>query len=219
MKVRSNDLYAKFRSKGVNFFRYIHSICRKIFPPLDRNLAAQPSDHTFKTPSKLWKDSCREKWVAPTQLTQWAAQQRASGHTIVTLNGSFDLMHAGHLQMVYEASQQGDILIVLLNSDTSIQQYKSPDRPIIPLESRLQMLSALEWVDYVSWFDETDPRTILSYIQPHVHANGAEYGTHCIEAEIIRQQGGRLHLVQRIPGLATTQIIEKIVATCASSAR
>ena len=169
--------------------------------------------------NKLWKDTCRQKWIAPTQLKQWAEDQRAKRHTIVTLNGSFDLLHAGHLQMIYEASQQADTLIVLLNTDASIQQYKSPDRPLISLEYRLQMISALEWVDFVSWFDETDPRKALSQINPDVHANGAEYGNQCIEADLIKQSGGRLHLVQRIPGLATTQLIEKMIAICASSAR
>jgi len=169
--------------------------------------------------SNRWRDTCRRKWVAPEQLEDWAVQKRNHGHSIVTLNGSFDLLHAGHLQMVYEASQQGDILIVLLNSDTSIQQYKSPDRPIIPLEYRLQMISALEWVDYVSWFDELDPRQVLSRIKPDVHTNGAEYGVNCLEAETINQVGGRLHLVERIPSLSTTEIIEKIISSCASSVR
>ncbi len=169
--------------------------------------------------TKLWKDCCQKKWIAPDQLEKWADLQRQAHRTIVTLNGSFDLMHAGHLQMIYEASQQGDLLLVLLNSDASVQKYKSIDRPIIPLEYRLQMISALEWVDFVSWFDEIDPRKVLSRIRPNVHANGAEYGEQCIEAETIQQHGGQLHLVPRIPGLATTQIIEKIIATCAYSAR
>ncbi len=167
--------------------------------------------------NKLWKEACQKKWIAPSQLKEWADEQRTHGHTLATVNGSFDLLHAGHLQMIYEASQQADLLIVLLNTDSSIQQYKSRDRPLIPLEYRLQMVSALEWVDYVSWFEETDPRQVLSLIRPDVHANGAEYGTTCIEAPLVQESGGRLHLVQRIPGLATTQIIEKIIATCASS--
>ncbi len=82
---------------------------------------------------------------------------REEGKTIATLNGSFDLLHAGHLEMIYEASCQADVLIVALNTDASIQQYKSPLRPIIPLEFRLQMVAALESVDYVTWFEETRP--------------------------------------------------------------
>lgn len=136
------------------------------------------------------------------------------GKTIATLNGSFDLMHAGHLEMIYQASLQADVLILALNTDRSIQQYKSPLRPIIPLEFRLRMMAALEMVDYVTWFDETDPRQILSLIKPNVHVNGAEYGENCIEAEVVKSYGGKIHIVSLVPGLSTSQIIKKIVDTC-----
>ncbi len=157
-----------------------------------------------------WKNRYEEKKIDPRDLPRLVSDLRKQGKTIVTLNGSFDLMHAGHLHMVYEASQQADVLIVALNTDRSIHAYKSKDRPIIPLENRLQMMAALECVDYVTWFDETDPRAILSIIKPDVHANGSEYGQNCIEAEIVREHGGKIHIVSLIPGLSTSQIIEKI---------
>ena len=152
----------------------------------------------------------QKKLVRPEHLEEKVAALRARGLTIATLNGSFDLMHAGHLFIIYEASKQADRLILALNSDSSIQQYKSPDRPIIPLASRLAMIAALEFVDYVTWFDETDPLVVLSKIKPDVHVNGAEYGPNCIEAEVVKKNGGRLHIVERIDGLATSAIIEKI---------
>ena len=97
-----------------------------------------------------------------------------------------------------------------LNSDASIKRYKGPKRPIISLEDRLSMMAALEFVDYVTWFEEDDPRKILSLIRPHVHVNGVEYGENCIEAETVKENGGRLHLVKRIPSLATSEIIRAI---------
>ena len=112
--------------------------------------------------------------------------------------------------MIHEASKQADRLIVALNSDDSIRKYKSANRPIIPLQFRLEMVAALEFVDYVTWFDETDPRAFLAKIKPDVHVNGSEYGADCIEAEIVKQHGGRLYLVERIPALSTSAIIEKI---------
>jgi rfaE bifunctional protein nucleotidyltransferase chain/domain len=139
---------------------------------------------------------------------------RACGTTIATLNGSFDLLHAGHLEMIYQACRQADVLILALNTDGSIQKYKSPLRPIIPLQFRLQMMAALEMVDYVTWFNETDPRNILSQIKPDVHVNGAEYGENCIEAEIVRLHGGKIHIVPLVPNLSTSEIIKKIVKTC-----
>lgn len=72
------------------------------------------------------------------------------------------------------------------------------------------MMAALGFVDYVTWFDETDPRELLKRIQPDVHVNGAEYGEDCMESATVRQMGGKLHLVRRIPSLSTTAIIEKI---------
>ena len=139
---------------------------------------------------------------------------RSNGGTIATLNGSFDLLHAGHLEMIYQASLQADVLIMALNSDASIKKYKSPLRPIIPLEYRVQMVAALEMVDFVTWFDETDPKGILEIIRPDVHVNGAEYGHDCIEAEVVRRNGGRVHIVSLVPGLSTTNIIGKIKETC-----
>lgn len=164
--------------------------------------------------STLWKIRASEKIVSPENLEEKVASLKQSGKTIATLNGSFDLMHAGHLQIIYEASLQADVLIVALNSDASIKQYKSPKRPIVPLEYRVQMMCALEFVDYVTWFDETTPCELLEKIKPNVHINGAPYGKNCVEAETVAKGGGRLHLVEIVPGLSTSMLIEKIQKLC-----
>lgn len=165
----------------------------------------------------LWKDEWKKKYVDPDDLESTLEHLRRNNKTIATLNGSFDLLHAGHLHIIFEASKVADILFVLLNSDASVQSYKDPKRPIINLDNRLQMVAALEFVDYVSYFDELDPRAILDRIRPDVHVNGAEYGKECIEAETVQKYGGKLVLVDRIPGLATSQIITKIFQSCESS--
>ncbi len=157
-----------------------------------------------------WETACQAKIIQPNHLSQKVDLLRQARKRIVTLNGSFDLMHAGHLQIIYEASQMGDILIVALNTDASIKQYKSPKRPIIPLIYRLQMMAALGFVDYVTWFEETDPRRLLTIIRPHIHVNGPEYGEDCIEAEIVKAYGGRIHIASFVPGLSTSEIIRKI---------
>lgn len=152
----------------------------------------------------------QKKLIEPAKLEEKIASLKAEGRTVATLNGSFDLLHAGHLYIIHEASKQADCLLVALNSDSSIRQYKGLKRPIIPLTYRLEMIAALEFVDYVTWFDEADPRELLAKIKPDVHVNGAEYGANCIEAPTVKMYGGRLHLVPRIDGLATSTIIEKI---------
>lgn len=155
-----------------------------------------------------------DKWIDPSKLEDKIESVKAEGKTIVTLNGSFDLLHAGHLHIIYEASRQADVLIVALNSDGSIQKYKSPKRPIVPLMYRLRMIAALGFVNYVTTFEETDPREILTKIKPHVHVNGAEYGASCIEADVVKEHGGRLHIVQLVPGLSTSTLIKKIIDSC-----
>lgn len=148
--------------------------------------------------------------LQPKEIEARVEKLRTGNKTIVTLNGSFDLFHSGHLQIIYEASLQGDILIVALNSDFSIKKYKGPKRPIITLEDRIQMMAALSFVDYVTYFDEIDPIAILEKIKPDVHVNGSEYGKSCVEAGTIKKNGGKLYLVGRLPSLSTTNIIEKI---------
>lgn len=163
---------------------------------------------------KSFEEFFATKWIEPENLVAKVEELKKKGKTVATLNGSFDLLHAGHLHIIYEASLQGDVLIVALNTDHSIQKYKSPKRPIVSLPYRARMMAALEFVSYVTCFDETDPRVILGKIRPHVHVNGAEYGADCIEAEVVKSHGGKIHIVPLIPGLSTSNLIKKIIETC-----
>lgn len=157
-----------------------------------------------------WSIACKKKIITPHNLKKKSEELKQEKKTIVTLNGSFDLLHAGHLYIIHQAKQLGDVLIVALNTDASIKSYKGPERPFIPLNERIEMVSAFEFVDYVTWFDEPDPRVLLSLIAPHIHANGAEYGENCIEAEVVIRNGGKIHLIDRIPKLASSDIVAKI---------
>lgn len=164
---------------------------------------------------KTYAENAKKKYIDPKDLQMCVAKIRACNHTIATLNGSFDLLHAGHLEIIYQASKQADVLIIALNTDASIKAYKSPSRPIIPLEYRMQMIAALEMVDFVTYFNEVDPRNILTKIQPNIHVNGAEYGLNCIEADVVIAGGGKIHQVDLIPGLSTSAIYNKILKTSA----
>lgn len=160
-----------------------------------------------------WEKEANKKIIEPQNLVAWSEKIKKNHQTLATLNGSFDLLHAGHLYMIYEASKQADVLLVALNSDQSVKKYKSPTRPIIPLKYRMQMMAALEFVGYVTWFDETDPRELLRKVRPHVHVNGKEYGQNCIESEVVKEIGAKLYLVDRIEGLSSTEVIQRI-KTC-----
>ena len=160
-----------------------------------------------------WSKASLKKVILPKDLEE-KSNEIKSNYKLVTLNGSFDLLHAGHLYILNEAKAQGDKLLVALNSDESIKGYKSQERPIIPLQYRLEMLAAIECVDFVTWFEELNPLKILSLIKPHVHVNGSEYGKDCIEANLIKKQGGELHIVSLREGLSTSNIIGKIKTIC-----
>lgn len=138
---------------------------------------------------------------------------KVQGKKIVTLNGAFDILHVGHLKILEEAKKQGDALIVGLNSDASVKMNKGSGRPMNNEQDRATMLGALEYVDYVVIFNEKDPRALLSTIKPDVHVNGSDYGEQCIEAEVVKENGGRIHVVKLIDGYSTTKLIQKITGS------
>jgi D-beta-D-heptose 7-phosphate kinase/D-beta-D-heptose 1-phosphate adenosyltransferase len=156
--------------------------------------------------------------VTRQSLGALAATLRAKGKRLVSINGSFDILHPGHLHILNEARKQGDVLIVGLNSDASVRSYKRLTRPIVPERRRAEMLLALRVVDYVHIFDEPDPIAFLTALKPDVHVNGAEYGENCIESEAVTRVGGRLFLVERMPDLSTTDLIQRAGRASASSA-
>ncbi|MBW8888950.1 MAG: bifunctional heptose 7-phosphate kinase/heptose 1-phosphate adenyltransferase [Fibrobacteres bacterium] len=151
--------------------------------------------------------------VARGKLSELSQRLKAEGKRVVTINGSFDVLHAGHLHILEEAKAQGDVLIVGLNSDVSVKAYKGGNRPIVPEAERARMLLALRAVDFVHIFDESEPMPFLAEIKPHVHVNGSEYGPDCIEAPSVKAHGGRIHIVGKIPGLSTSDLLARIRAS------
>ena len=152
--------------------------------------------------------------VSRAALRQLADTERAKGRRIVTINGSFDLLHSGHLHILRESRRRGDVLLVGLNSDASVRLYKGKNRPVVPQSQRAEMLLALRMVDYVHIFNEPDPTVFLDIVRPDVHVNGSEYGSNCIESETVRRNGGALHTVDRLPDLSTTALWDSLVLAC-----
>ena len=163
------------------------------------------------SPEKSYQKASLKKCVKAEDLPALCEKIHEEKKTIVTINGSFDLVHAGHLEILYRASKQGDVLFVLLNSDQSIKEYKDDKRPLIPLHYRMQMMAAFYFVDFVSSFEEINPIKILSLIKPDIHVNGSEYGFNCIEKDVVEKHGGKIHIVDLVPGLSTSQIVKKII--------
>ena len=158
---------------------------------------------------KTWEKESRKKIIHPKDLNKKILSLRKNNNTIVTLNGAFDILHIGHLEILYQASLQASCLILLLNSDESIKKYKKKSRPINELEHRLLITTAISFIDYVTWFNQLTPIEILEQIKPDVHVNGYDYKDNCIEEPTIKKNGGRVHLVKLISNISTSLIIKK----------
>lgn len=147
------------------------------------------------------------------EIAKIAKELKNRGKKIVTCNGCFDIIHAGHIKFLKEAKERGDVLIVGLNSDRSVKENKGEKRPINNEKDRAIVLAALEMVDYVTIFDEKTPIELLEIIKPDVHVNGEEYGENCIEALIVKKYGGKVYIVKLKKGFSTTNLIKKIKET------
>ena len=144
-------------------------------------------------------------------LKRLRADLRRRGRIVVFTNGCFDLIHGGHVHLFHEAKAQGDVLIVALNSDASIKRLKGPSRPIFPLSERMEVLAALEDIDYVTWFEEDTPRKIIASLLPDVLVKGGDWGPgEIVGAEEVEAAGGRVYRVRYLRGHSSTNIIEKI---------
>jgi D-beta-D-heptose 7-phosphate kinase / D-beta-D-heptose 1-phosphate adenosyltransferase len=145
------------------------------------------------------------------QLQTELAAHRRQGRTIAFTNGCFDILHAGHVSYLRAAAEQGDLLVVAVNSDRSIRKLKGPDRPVNHEADRVLVLSALESVDYLVIFDTDTPKPLLRKLEPDVLVKGDEY-THdqVIGYEIVESYGGRIARVPMVKGKSTTNIIRKM---------
>ncbi len=136
---------------------------------------------------------------------------KKQGKTIVTTNGCFDILHAGHVRYLEQAKKFGDVLVVALNSDKSVKKIKGENRPINNENDRAEVLSALRSVDYVVLFDEESPINLLLKIKPDVHTKGADYTVETLpEAKDIINAGGRIEFISFVEGKSTTSIIERM---------
>ncbi|MFH0971165.1 MAG: D-glycero-beta-D-manno-heptose 1-phosphate adenylyltransferase [Candidatus Micrarchaeota archaeon] len=139
---------------------------------------------------------------------------KGRGKLIITTNGVFDLLHLGHITYLEHAKSLGDVLIVGLNSDTSVKALKTEKRPIVPEMERAEVLSALEAVDYVCIFYERTPLKFLEAVKPHLHIKGGDYDPDTLpEKQVVEKFGGKIKIVPFVKGYSTTAIIEKILKT------
>ena len=144
----------------------------------------------------------------------FSADLHAAGKRIVFTNGVFDLLHPGHVRYLQAARNEGDALIIGVNSDRSVRANKGPSRPIIPEHERAELLAALACVDGVVIFDEDTPADIIGRVQPDVLVKGADWAAdQIVGRETVEGRGGKVIRIRIEPGWSTTNILEKIRAT------
>lgn len=137
---------------------------------------------------------------------------RAAGQRVVMTNGVFDLLHVGHTRYLAQARALGDALIVGVNSDESVRLLKGPERPILPLDERAELLAMLRVVDGVVPFSESTAHALLDTLRPDIYVKGGDYtpDNPPPEAALVRAYGGEVQLLRYIPGRSTSDIIRAI---------
>lgn len=151
------------------------------------------------------------KLLSEDELLAEVVKNKTANRSIVFTNGCFDILHAGHVRYLSAAKAQGDILIVGLNSDSSVSALKGPSRPVNTQDDRAEVISGLQAVDYVVIFHDATAERLVSLIKPDVYVKGGDYTIDKLpEAGIVAAHGGRTVLVPEVPGRSSSNIIKKI---------
>lgn len=153
----------------------------------------------------------KEKIKSLSALKRIVSVHKGRGKKVVFTNGCFDILHYGHAKYLEDARRKGDVLIVGLNSDSSIRKIKGVKRPILKGKFRAGLLAALESVDYVVLFNEETPIRLITALKPDILVKGADWDKgDIVGSDFVRSQGGRVSTVKLVKGLSTTSIIKKI---------
>jgi len=147
------------------------------------------------------------------QLKKIIAEQKKKGERIVLANGCFDLIHAGHIRYLKESRKKGDVLVVALNSDSSVRRLKGKGRPILGEKERAEILSSFSFVDYLTFFGEPTVEKVLLALKPDIHAKGSDYTKETVpEKEVVKSYGGRVAITGGPKIRSTSQLIKRIMS-------
>ena len=152
--------------------------------------------------------------LALKELAACLDEERFLGRRIVFTNGVFDILHAGHVQLLRRAKALGDVLVVGINSDASTRRLKGPTRPVNRESDRLALVSALDAVDYAIPFDEDTPEHLIRALRPDIHVKGGDYDAAALpEIDAVREVGARVEILSLVEGQSTTSVIDRILAS------
>ncbi|MFH1238678.1 MAG: D-glycero-beta-D-manno-heptose 1-phosphate adenylyltransferase [bacterium] len=148
-------------------------------------------------------------------LKKILSRLKKKGKKIVFTNGCFDIIHVGHVRYLKQAKGCGDILVIAVNSDSSVRMLKGKNRPLVALKDRLEVLSALEFVDYVVVFSEETPARVIETLRPDILVKGSDYRLNeIVGRDFVESTGGKVVTIPLVKGKSTTALINKIVSTC-----
>jgi len=151
------------------------------------------------------------KIVDPTRLRDALAGVREQGRSIVFTNGCFDVLHAGHLQLLESAAELGDVLVVGLNGDASVRRLKGPARPFVPFHERAEILAELGVVDFVVGFEEDTPGNLIAAVLPDVLVKGGDWSPdRIVGRELVESRGGRVVSIPLRAGRSTSALVGRI---------
>lgn len=152
------------------------------------------------------------------RVSEEVRKLQAGGKTVVFTNGCFDLLHAGHIDLLRNARGLGDALVVAVNTDASVARMKGPNRPVIPAEERAELLAGLEMVDFVCMFDEDTPLEAILKVHPDILVKGADWGLDGIVGRAeVEGWGGKVVALPLVEGCSTTGIVERVIARYGNS--
>ncbi len=144
-------------------------------------------------------------------LQEKLAALRQENKKIAFTNGCFDILHVGHVRYLRAAKRTADVLVLALNSDSSVQSIKGEQRPLVPEEERAEIMAALEFIDFVTIFPELTPKELINYLKPDIIIKGGDWPEDkVIGGDDVKKWGGRVILIPFVEGKSTTNIVEKI---------
>lgn len=139
-------------------------------------------------------------------------QWKLEGRKVVFTNGCYDILHPGHMRLLEAARSLGDLLILALNTDASVQRIKGPQRPMISQEERAALVDHLDSVDIVTFFDEDTPRELIAEVLPDILVKGADWSHFIAGREEVEAAGGKVMALPLEPGYSTTNLVEVVLA-------
>lgn len=153
----------------------------------------------------------RDKIIPRAELAVLGERLRREGRRVAFANGCFDLLHVGHVRFLEGAREQGDVLVVGVNSDRAVRKLKGPGRPLLPAEARAELVAALASVDYVVIFDELTAEGVLRELRPHVQCKGTDYSEQTVpERAVMESLGGAVRIVGDAKGHSTRELLAEI---------